>query len=196
MSHADLFNPATGGALATNDSDGAVHQTAVQAYLDADPLDEFGFSGWIGPEPHGPSFANTGFVRDPLIADRVVAWLEDRYARRRAGNPDAARPFLLVASFVNPHDIVFAPAWLRRGSPRTPGVEDPPPVPPSPTDDEDLSTKPAAQIAFRASYLSCYGPAPLVERAYRTQAQAYRDLYYRLHAEVDGPLGPGSPSRH
>ena len=188
MSHADLFNPATGGALATNDSEGRVDQTAIQAYLDADPLDAFGFSGWIGPEPHGAPFANTGFVRDPLIADRVVAWLENRYARRRAGDAEAARPFLLVASFVNPHDIVFAPAWLRRGSPRTPGVEDPPPVPPSPTDDEDLSTKPAAQIAFRASYLSCYGPAALVERAYGTRAQAYRDLYYRLHAEVDGPL--------
>ncbi len=188
MSHADLFDPATGGALATNDSEGAVDEMAVGAYLDADPLGVFGFSGWIGPETHGPSFSNTGFVRDPLIADRVVAWLQDRYARRRAGDAEAARPFLLVASFVNPHDIVFAPGWLRRGSPRTPGVEDPPPVPPSPTDNEDLSSKPAAQIAFRASYLSCYGPPPLIERAYRTRAQGYRDLYHRLHAEVDGPL--------
>ncbi len=188
MSHADLFDPATKGALATNDSEGAVDEMAVGAYLDADPLGVFGFSGWIGPEPHGPSFSNTGFVRDPLIADRVVAWLQDRYARRRAGDADAARPFLLVASFVNPHDIVFAPGWLRRGSPRTPGVEDPPPVPPSPTDNEDLSSKPAAQIAFRASYLSCYGPPPLIERVYRTRAQEYRDFYHRLHAEVDGPL--------
>ena len=188
MSHADLSDPVTGGALATNDSEGAVDEMAVRAYLDADPLGVFGFSGWIGPEPHGPSFSNTGFVRDPLIADRVVAWLQDRYARRRAGDAEAARPFLLVASFVNPHDIVFAPGWLRRGSPRTPGVGDPPPVPPSPTDNEDLSSKPAAQIAFRASYLSCYGPPPLIERAYRTRAQGYRDLYHRLHAEVDGPL--------
>jgi len=28
-----------------------------------------------------------------LIADRVVAWLSDRYARRRAGEPAALRPF-------------------------------------------------------------------------------------------------------
>ncbi len=60
--------------------------------------------------------------RDPLIADRVVAWLEDRYARRRAGDADALRPFLLVASFVNPHDIVLFPGWVRRN-----------PVKPSPT---------------------------------------------------------------
>ncbi|MDZ7675572.1 MAG: hypothetical protein U5K30_10950 [Acidimicrobiales bacterium] len=28
-------------------------------------------------------------MRDPLIADRVVAWLEDRDARRAAGDADA-----------------------------------------------------------------------------------------------------------
>ncbi len=188
ISHADLTDPATGGALATNDAHGTVDPIAVQAYLDADPLDEFGFSGWVGPEPHGAPLANAGVRRDPLIADRVVAWLEDRSARRRAGDADAARPFLLVASFVNPHDIVLFPAWVRRGAPLHPDTPVPPPVPPAPTADEDLATKPAAQIAYRNAYPSAYGPAPLIERAYRANAQQYRDLYYRLHAEVDTPL--------
>ena len=58
--------------------------------------------------------SNSGFRRDPLFADRIVAWLKDRYARRRAGDAEALRPFLLVASFVNPHDIVLFPAWARR----------------------------------------------------------------------------------
>ena len=193
MSHADLVD-AAGVPLATNDDEGAVDSDAVQAYLDADPLDEFGFSGWIGPEPHGAALANSGLVRDRLFADRVVAWLEDRYARRRAGEAAALRPFLLVASFVNPHDIVFAPlwlgpAWLRRGRGEIPlTAADPPPIPASPTDDEDLSTKPAAQIAYRVSYPTAYGLAPTVERAYRNHAAEYRSLYYRLHAEVDGPL--------
>ncbi len=193
MSHADLVG-AAGVPLATNDDEGVVDGDAVQAYLDADPLDEFGFSGWIGPEPHGAALANSGLVRDPLFADRVVAWLEDRYARRRAGEAAALRPFLLVASFVNPHDIVFAPvwlgpAWLRRGSSDIPlTAAEPPPIPASPTDDEDLSTKPAAQIAYRASYPTTYGLAPAVERLYRNHAAEYRSLYYRLHAEVDGPL--------
>lgn len=191
MSHADLAG-AAGAPLATNDDEGQIDAAAVQAYLDADPLDEFGFSGWIGPEPHGAALANSGLVRDPLFADRVVAWLEDRYARRRAGEAAALRPFLLVASFVNPHDIVFAPlwlgpAWLRRGEISLTAAE-PPPIPPSPTDDEDLSTKPAAQIAYRASYPTTYGPAPVVERVYRNHAAEYRSLYYRLHGEVDGPL--------
>ncbi len=193
MSHADLVG-AAGVPLATNDDEGVVDGDAVQAYLDADPLDDFGFSGWIGPEPHGAALANSGLVRDPLFADRVVAWLEDRYARRRTGEAAALRPFLLVASFVNPHDIVFAPvwlgpAWLRRGGGEIPlTAADPPPIPASPTDDEDLSTKPAAQIAYRASYPTTYGLAPAVERVYRNHAAEYRSLYYRLHAEVDGPL--------
>ncbi|HEX4903744.1 MAG TPA: sulfatase-like hydrolase/transferase [Acidimicrobiales bacterium] len=187
VSHADLTD-AGGRRLTTNDARGEVDAAAVQAYLDADPLAAFGFSGWVGPEPHGGDLADCGLVRDPLIADRVVAWLEDRYARRRAGDPGAMRPFLLIASFVNPHDIVLFPAWARRGWPLEPSPLDPPPVPPSPTDDEDLRDKPAAQVAYRAAYPSGYGPAPAVARTYRRGAQRYRDLYHRLHAEVDGPL--------
>ncbi len=186
ITHADLHD-AGGERIVTNDDDGNVLADGVQRYVDADPLDAFGFSGWIGPEPHGGALADSGFRRDPLIADRVVAWLADRYARRRAGDAAAMRPFLLVASFVNPHDIVLFPAWARR-SPIEPSPIDPPNVPPAPTHDEDLATKPAAQIAYRASYPSTYGPAPAVARVYERRAQQYRDLYHRLHAEVDAPL--------
>lgn len=187
ITHADLIDPDTGESLATNDDHGVVDSDAVRRYLDADPLGPYGFSGWVGPEPHGGKLADAGIRRDPLIADRVVTWLEDRYARRRAGDPAALRPFLLVASFVNPHDIVLFPAWERR-SPIQPSPLDPPPIPPAPTQDEDLSTKPAAQIAFREAYYSGYGPARVIERTYTRNAQRYRDLYYRLHAEVDAPI--------
>lgn len=187
ISHADLLEPATGRVLATNDNDGVVDPAAVQRYLDADPLAPFGFSGWVGPEPHGSGLANAGIRRDPLIADRVVAWLTDRYARRRAGDPAARRPFLLVASFVNPHDIVLFPVWAPR-NPVKPSPLDPPHVPAAPTADEDLSTKPAAQIAYREAYGSGYGPAPAIDWMYHHHAQDYRDFYYRLHAEVDEPI--------
>ena len=70
-------------------------------------------AGWA-PSRTERRMSNSGFRRDPLFADRIVAWLTDRYARRRAGDEAALRPFLLVASFVNPHDIVLFPAWLRR----------------------------------------------------------------------------------
>lgn len=188
ISHADLIDETTGGSLATNDDDGVIDHDAVQTYLDADPLDPYGFTGWVGPEPHGALLANSGTRRDPLIAARVVAWLEDRYERRAAGDADALRPFLLVASFVNPHDIVLFPGWMRRGGPIEPGPADPPSVGPSPTDDEDLSTKPSAQAAYRASYPTGYGPHDAIAEIYTDNAQWYRDLYYRLHDEVDGPI--------
>ncbi len=187
ITHADLVDE-EGDTVATNDDDGVVDQAAVDAYLAANPLDPFGFSGWVGPEPHGPKTSNYGVLRDPLTAARIVAWLGDRYARRRAGDPDAMRPFLLVASFVNPHDIVLFPAWAHSGNPLSESPLDPPHVEASPTANEDLSTKPAAQIAYRASYLTAYGPAGLINRTYEKHTQEYRDLYYRLHAEVDGPI--------
>lgn len=190
ITHADLTDPATGDRLATNDDHGVVDHAAVRRYLDADPLGPFGFSGWVGPEPHGAALADAGIRRDPLIADRVIDWLTDRYARRRAGDAQALRPFLLVASFVNPHDITLFPTWSVR-NPVKPSPLDPPRVPAAPTADEDLSTKPAAQIAFREAYASGYcgwGAAPAIALGYTLQAQRYRDLYYRLHAEVDGPV--------
>lgn len=187
VSHADLTDPATGAPLATNDADGRVDPDAVRRYLEADPLGDYGFSGWVGPEPHGAGLADSGFRRDRLVADRVTAWLRDRYAARAAGDEAALRPFLLVASFVNPHDIVLFPAWVRR-NPLPPSAVEPPAVPPAPTADEDLTGKPAAQIAFREAYYSGYGPGPLIARTYRRNAQRYRDLYYRLHAEVDDPI--------
>ncbi|MEZ5247627.1 MAG: sulfatase-like hydrolase/transferase [Acidimicrobiales bacterium] len=187
ITHADLHDD-DGERVSTNDDDGNVIPEAVGRYLAADRLDPFGFSGWVGPEPHGGAMADSGLRRDPLIAARVVAWLEDRYARRRAGDADARRPFLLVASFVNPHDIVLFPAWVRR-NPLKPSTRlDPPPIAESPTAHEDLATKPAAQIAYREAYPGGYGPVPAVARIYAGNAQKYRDTYYRLHAEVDAPI--------
>ncbi len=185
LSHADLTDPATGKPLATNNDAGEVDPVAVRTYLDADPLDAYGFSGWIGPEPHGGILANSGLRRDALIADRVVTWLADRYGRRRAGDADALKPFLLVASFVNPHDIVLFPAW-QRNNPLGDDEHDTPAVPPPPTATEDLSTKPAAQAAYRAAYPTGY--APIGEGVYGQHADEYRRMYYRLHAIVDQPL--------
>ena len=186
VSHADLM--VNGRPLATNTSDGHVIPEAVEAYLDADPLDEFGFSGWVGPEPHGGEIANSGYIRDPLFADRVVAWLEDRYARRAAGEAKAAKPFLLICSFVNPHDIVLLPLFMRTGKPFPPSVAPPPPIPAPPTADEDLATKPALHSAYRDAYYSGYAISPLVKRTYEKNLDEYRELYYRFHHDVDGPI--------
>ncbi len=187
LSHVDLSCPRTGERLATNTRSGRPLPDAIRMYLEADPLDPFGFSGWVGPEPHGTRPDDLGLVRDPLTAARTVEWLESRYARRRAGDPTALRPFLLVASFVNPHDICAFPIFAFHPPFRRSPL-DPPAVPPAWTAGQDLARQPAAQRAYRAAYPTAYGPRRAVERIYRVRAQAYRDLYYRLHAEVDGPI--------
>ena len=189
VSHADLT--VDGQRLHTNTSDGQVIPEAVDAYLAADPLDEFGFSGWVGPEPHGGHWSDTGYVRDPIYAERTAAWLQDRYKRRAEGDQEAAKPFLLICSFVNPHDIVLWPIMAvhkRRGNEFAPSLAEPPAIPPSPTDDEDLCSKPALQMAYRDGYYSAYGPAPLIRRAYERNAERYRQTYYRLHHDVDEPI--------
>ena len=57
-----------------------------------------------------------------------------------------------------------------------PSPLDPPPVPAPPTANEDLATKPAAQIAYRDTYASGYGPRKAVMGAYTKEAQTYRNL--------------------
>ena len=125
----------------TSDDSGASLARAVEAYRSADRLDGFGFSGWIGREPHGASE-----VRLRHGSGRRVRG-GSRRAVRRPRRTARTSPWLAVASFVNPHDIAFAgglyefllghepigrdrarhrrgtvPGRLVRGSPRVPGA--------------------------------------------------------------------------
>lgn len=176
VSHADLLD-AAGHPLPTNDRKGRPLSDGVRAYQVADPLEPFGFSGWIGPEPHGADPANTGYVRDPLFAEQVVAKLAELGAAQRDGD----RPFCLVASLVNPHDIVMlSPLWHRRWG--FPWPDDSiPRVAPPPTADEDLSTKPRCQQDYVDKYWRMLMPQPANDH--------YRRFYYWLQAEVDRHVG-------
>jgi choline-sulfatase len=78
---------------------GVLIPEAVEAYRRADRLDPFGFSGWIGREPHGAHPADCGRIRDGVFAEQVI----DLFAE--LGRSRADGPWLAVASFVNPHDI-------------------------------------------------------------------------------------------
>ena len=73
-------------------------------------------------------------------------------------------------------------------NPYFPSDLDPPEIPIPPTRYEDLSSKPAAQIAYKHSYYSGYGIQRAVQRIYENNEQEYRNLYYRMHLEVDNPL--------
>jgi arylsulfatase len=96
------------------------YSNATQAY----GFDVFSAGGDIGSEPR------SGFDNDALIAGESVRWLRLAATEtRRTG-----QPFFLVASFVNPHDIMFGDANI----PGQPPVQKPmapqatPPPPPDP----------------------------------------------------------------
>jgi arylsulfatase A-like enzyme len=183
VSDADLRD-GDGNVVRTVRSDGRRLPAGEQAYAAANALDEFGFAGWIGPEPHGALLADSGLRRDPVIAEQAVDWIRTRGERARRGDAEASRPFLLVASFVNPHDVCLWPAWSVR-PPAPLADDDVPVVGPAPSADESLDDKPTAQRRYREAYMRMYGPKPLIENVYAQHQELYRRNYHHLLHLVD-----------
>ena len=170
ISHADLPVVGAHRGLATNDKDGAVSAAAVDAYRATDRLDPFGFSGWVGREPHGADPADAGVVKDGLYGDQVV----DLFGQLEQERDDA--PWLAVASFVNPHDIAFAgPAWQIFGFPPPDGTV--PDVGPAPSQADGFDGRPRALRQFHDIW-----PQALFDQPPDLD---YRRLYYWLHKLVD-----------
>ena len=173
ISHADILVPGTKESLMTTTDDENSIPENVAYYRAADRLNDFGFSGWIGPEPHGSAKANSGWVRDPQYRNEMLALFD---ALEQRGDDD--QPWLIVNSFVNPHDIVFYGAvWELWFKLPYPDLEQVPPIPPPPTQDEDLSTKPDAQASYVQQYSQMFLPQPV--------SDLYRRFYYFLQARVD-----------
>ncbi len=81
-------------------------------------------------------------------------------------------------SFVNPHDIVFfGLAWSALFGLPYPTPGEVPDIPPPPTANEDLSTKPTAQASYVATYPQMFLPQPTIE--------LYRRFYYFLQINVE-----------
>ena len=175
VSHADLTIPGTHEGLKASDDDGNPIPKAVEAYRKADRLDPFGFSGWIGREPHGAAKSDCGTVRDGVFAEQVVELFNELAAARSEG------PWLTVASFVNPHDIAFSGfGWeqmLRFGPPD----DSVPEIPEPPSQSDPFAGRPACQEAFKAVW-----PQMVFETA---TDLGYRRLYYYLHKLVDQAVG-------
>lgn len=187
VSDADLYEPGTYDEVASYDLNGAPDRVMEEIYLEANRLAPFGFDGWVGPEPHGKNPLNSassgpnGTGRDAVYAEQGVRQLE----RLRTAN----RPWLLVTSFVDPHDITLwgdltlaSPSYyLRR---QLEGST----VPRRLFDDryrvssnEDLASKPSAQASYREVYQQAFQPTQNTE--------AYQRFYYQLQANVDKQIG-------
>jgi arylsulfatase A-like enzyme len=168
-SHAHLDADDGDGYLLSIDDDGTPIEDNIQRYLEADLLDDYGFSEWVGPEPHGLGKHNTGLLKDPFTADETIALLE----RLDAEEDDA--PWLTVCSFLNPHDdSMFGVVALSQGEryhpSRVPTVEQ------APTRNEDLSTKPSCQQSYVDNWPTIIMPQPWIE--------THLKFYYEMQAEV------------
>ncbi|CAG7635917.1 hypothetical protein PAESOLCIP111_03719 [Paenibacillus solanacearum] len=151
-------------------------------YADADRLDAYGFAGWIGPEPHGRNPRNSASSAAIGVSGRDETYVEETTEliealdRQRLAEREA-QPWLIVASFVNPHDIVLYGALTAHLPAFRFAVDPMPEVPPSPTFDEPLHTKPRCQASYRDLYP--YAFQPILDEPF------YRKLYYQLQKNAD-----------
>lgn len=169
-SHSCLEAPDGKGPLPCITDDGNPIAENVAAYLKADLLDAYGFSEWVGPDPHGLGRRNTGSARDPFTADETIALLQ------RLDSDGSDQPWLTVCSLLNPHDIaIFGIFGLAQGMRRD--FEGVPRIPESPTQDEDLSTKPTCHQSYVDVWGKMLAPQPQIE--------AQRRMYFQFQRTVD-----------
>ncbi|KIL42014.1 arylsulfatase [Gordoniibacillus kamchatkensis] len=183
ISYEDIAIPGTHISLTSyNPVTGVPDKRREQLYSRADRLDSFGFSGWIGPEPHGIDPRNSASSarmkvsgRDEIYASEVVALLDS--LNRQKSRDQNAKPWLIVASFVNPHDIVLYGALTARLPMFQFEVDPMPEVAPPPSINEPLFTKPRCQASYRDIYPKAL--QPIIDQSF------YRKLYYQLQKNVD-----------
>ncbi|MGG1658978.1 sulfatase-like hydrolase/transferase [Brevibacillus sp. NRS-1366] len=155
-------------------------------YLLADRLDGYGFTGWIGPEPHGRAPHNSGSSaaigvngRDVIYRTEVVRLIQQlEQEKNELDQPDSYQPWLLVASFVNPHDIALYGDITAHLPVFRFHVDDfIPDILPPPTYDESLATKPRCQASYRDVYPHAFQPI--------TDNEFYHRLYFQLQQNAD-----------
>ena len=175
VSFADLTMPGSHEGLKASDDDGNPIPEVVEAYRKADRLDPYGFSGWIGREPHGAEKSDCGTVRDGVFAEQVVELFGELAASQSDG------PWLTVASFVNPHDIAFSGFGWEQMLKFGPPDDTVPDIPEAPSQSDSFAGRPLCQEAFKAVW-----PQMIFETA---TDLGYRRLYYYLLKLVDKAIG-------
>jgi arylsulfatase A-like enzyme len=175
ISFADLPIPGSHEGLMASDDNGKPIADAVAAYHRADRLYPFGFSGWIGREPHGATRAECGSVRDGVFAEQVVDLFGELTHARKDG------PWLAVASFVNPHDISAYGVMYDQVWKQAPPDDTVPDLPEAPSQSDTFDRRPACQEQWKTVWWSMLYEQPT--------DVGYRRLYYFLQKLVDQAIG-------
>ncbi len=175
VSHSNLTIPGSHEGLMASDDNGTPIESAVEAYRKANRLDPFGFSGWVGREPHGVAKSDCGTVKDGVYAEQVA----DMFGDLAKASSDG--PWLAVASFVNPHDIAFAGGLYELLLGFAGPDDSVPDIAEAPSQSDSFAGRPGCQEQFKTAWptMAADQPADL----------AYRRLYYYLHKIVDQAIG-------
>lgn len=191
-SDADMLIPGTHDQLISYDRNtGTPDPTKEALYNAAGRLDRYGFSGRIGPEPHGRAPLNSGSSVPAGQQGRDVGFAQQgKNLIEQLDQAHGPTPWFVVSSFVNPHDITLWGLWANLN--KAPGFEfniEEGVVPVDLFDpalfvqtvNDNLATKPSAQASYQQSYSIWMQPIlndPVtLERYYR--------YYYQLHKNVD-----------
>lgn len=187
-SHADLQVPGTRESIVSYSATGQRDPSLEQQYVDTDRMDGYGFEGWVGPEPHGKGALNTGSSavppaqgRDQGFAGQSVELINDLAA------DGCEQPFLMVSSYVNPHDIAMWGYVSRASGGFDFAIEDIvpafnelfDPLQFAKTLADKLDTKPSCQLDYRNSYNDWMQGLPPSD---------YWRLYYQLQKNSDDEM--------
>ncbi len=186
VSEADMTIPGTYNQLLSYDTTSGAPDPAAEAlYTASDRLGRFGFSGWIGPEPHGAAPLNSGSSVPPDQQGRDVGFAsQTRRLIEQLDQDDGDEPWLVVSSFVNPHDIVLFGLFANLGGGFDFAIENG--VVPydlfnpalfQQTVNDNLGTKPGAQASYQQTY-------PIWQQPILDQERYFR-YYYQLQKNVD-----------
>jgi choline-sulfatase len=190
-SYADMEIPGTHDQLLSFDPDtGAPDPENEALYAAADRLEPYGFSGWIGPEPHGSLPLNSGSSVPTGQQGRDVGFAQQGLRLIQELDHDrSSAPWLVVCSFTNPHDICLWGIYANRDPRFDFHIEEN--VVPKGEDlflpefdrslNDNLETKPSCQKSCQESYAQYFQP---ILGKYGTWNPYYR-YYYQLHKNVD-----------
>lgn len=150
--------------------------------LTAGELAGYGFDGWVPPDAGGDT-SSRGFGGGR--ADHDAHYIEQAltFLRERAESP-GGRPFCLVLSLVNPHDVLGFPRDWEEDY-EAADLEGPIELPPSADEDLAANFKPTAHRAMQAAIDMAVGALETAE-----QRRQYVNFYANLTARIDRQLAP------
>jgi len=147
----------------------------------------YGFEGWVPPDGgqdwRVTNIAGGYFEKDNAYTQEAIKFIKEREEEKNNGN---GKPWCLVLSLINPHDIWTYPKSFDQTGYTGDMLATPPQEIPVPdTIEEDLfnSNKPSAQWQIKMTQESFIGPITQDRR------QPYLNFYANLMRQADSQIG-------